>query len=172
MRRFWILPVLTLIIASVVACGGDDDQASSPTATRPSTQQATPGPTGFVSTPIASVTPTTLPIAGSLTPVDPIVVAIAAYYAGYSPPVSLTNPLTCQDIYALRETSTKDGRVTLDQQNANHICIGRDSSTFEALSATVDTSYYGVDSGQTLTMENQGGEWRVVSAENYSLEGG
>jgi hypothetical protein len=161
------VPVRLLLILAVLAaalfaaCGGDDD-SNATTAPASATEEAS-GDATRTATPAPTPTIAVLDEDDEPNLLSPLIQVVAAKYLGQLPPVSLTDPPSCEGINAEYDDADADEQAALDEINTGRICILLEQSVFGDETASVVVGLYRSDTIETLEMELQDGVWVITN---------
>ncbi len=159
--------VLILCAAAALflaACGDDDDSdTATPTASVSEEPSATGDGATETGTPGPSVTTGVLDEDGEPNAAHPLIQAIAANYLSQLPPVSFTDPISCEGINAEWEEADADERDEIDQENIGRVCIVLAQSVFGDETAEVAVGPYRSEISEVFDLELRGGAWVIVA---------
>ncbi len=100
---------------------------------------------------------------GEINPAHPLFLSIASRYLSLLPPVSFTDPISCEGINEKYDEADEAEKPAIQAENIGRICILLAQSTFEDESATVVAGYFQSDAIETLNMELREGSWVIAS---------
>jgi hypothetical protein len=157
--------VLVLCAAAALflaACGDDDSDTATPTASVSEGPSAT-GDDSATGTPEPSATTAVLDEDGEPNPAHPLIQAIATTYLSQLPPISFTDPISCEGINQEWEDADAGERDEIDQANIGRVCIVLEQSVFGDETAEVAVGPYRSEISDVFELELREGSWVIVA---------